>query len=148
MLSTLHKTSALIATGLIATFWTTTVFAELFLTRPEITAVKTAIPYGMILLVPMIATAGATGYRQARGRTAGVIGAKRRRMPIVAINGVLALVPAALFLSIKAQAGQFDTSFALVQAAELAAGAVNLGLMLLNVRDGRRMTAGRRRKLA
>ncbi len=60
-------------------------------------------------------------------------------MPVIAANGVLVLVPAALFLAAKARAGEFDAGFYAVQAVELAAGAVNIALLGLNMRDGMRM---------
>jgi hypothetical protein len=50
------------------------------------------------------------------------------------------LVPCAIILDRWAAAGAFDASFYAVQAIELVAGAVNLTLMGLNVRDGLRMT--------
>lgn len=146
MIPILHKASAFLATLLIATLWTTTVVSELFLSQATLIAVKTAVPYGVMLLIPAIATAGATGFRLAKGRQGGVLRAKVKRMPIVAANGILILIPAAFYLAAKAQAGSFDTAFYAVQALELAAGAANLTLLALNIRDGRKMTAGRRRR--
>ena len=66
-------------------------------------------------------------------------------MPFIAANGVLILVPCAIFLNRSAVAGTFDTTFYLVQGLEFLAGATNLGLMGLNIRDGLRMS-GRFRK--
>ena len=63
-----------------------------------------------------------------------------KRMPFIAANGLLILVPAAIFLDQWASAGAFDTKFYLVQAVELLAGAVNLTLMGLNMRDGLRLS--------
>ena len=70
--------------------------------------------------------------------------AKRRRMPIVAANGLFVLVPSAIFLAVRAQAGDLDGVFYAVQAIELAAGAVNILLLGLNMRDGIRLAARRR----
>ncbi len=145
MPSILHKASGAIALATIALFWCSTVLSELVLDATAITAVKTAIPYGFILLVPALALTGASGLRLARGRRGGVISAKLRRMPIIAANGLLVLMPAAFFLASKAQAGSFDAASYTVQAIELVAGAVNLALLSLNMRDGLRMTARRRR---
>ena len=61
-------------------------------------------------------------------------------MPFIAANGILVLIPSALFLASKAKAAQFDAAFYLVQAIELAAGAANLALLALNMRDGLKMT--------
>jgi hypothetical protein len=66
-------------------------------------------------------------------------------MPFIAANGLLVLVPCAIVLSRWASAGSIDTSFYVVQAIELIAGATNLTLMGLNARDGLRM-AGRLRR--
>ena len=68
------------------------------------------------------------------------MGTKARRMPFIAANGVLILIPSALFLASKASAGSFDASFYLVQAVELIAGAANIVLLGLNMRDGLRLT--------
>ena len=62
-----------------------------------------------------------------------------KRMRIIAGNGILVLIPSALFLASKARAGEFDTSFYVVQVLELAAGAMNIALLGLNLRDGLRM---------
>lgn len=148
MLATVHKVSGGLAALTIATFWLSTLVSELFLGQEAIVTVKSLIPYGFFLLIPAMAAAGATGFRLAAGRTAGLIGAKRRRMPVIAANGVLVLIPSALFLAARAQAGSFDPVFYAVQAVELLAGAVNLTLLGLNIRDGRQMTAGRRRQKA
>lgn len=148
MIAKVHKIAGAIATLTIATFWLSTAVAELALGTGAVITVKTLIPYGFLILIPAMATAGGTGFKLAKGRTAGLIGAKRKRMPIIAANGVLVLIPSALYLAAKAQAGAFDTSFYAVQGLELLAGATNLFLLGLNIRDGRKMTAGRRRRRA
>jgi hypothetical protein len=74
-----------------------------------------------------------------KGRRAGLVGAKIKRMPLIAANGILVLIPSALFLASKAQAAELDTTFYAVQALELTAGAANLALLGLNFRDGLRM---------
>jgi hypothetical protein len=61
-------------------------------------------------------------------------------MPLIAANGLLVLLPAAIFLNLWAAQGTFDSRFYLVQAVELLAGAINLLLMGLNMRDGVKLT--------
>ncbi|NBB83656.1 MAG: hypothetical protein GVY28_09655 [Alphaproteobacteria bacterium] len=107
-----------------------------------IAAVKRGILWGLLLLVPALPMTGASGFRLAGGARSGPIGAKRRRMPIIALNGLLVLVPCAVALDHLAQAGRFGTPFLTLQAIELAAGAVNIALMGLNARDGRRLVRG------
>ncbi len=70
---------------------------------------------------------------------------KKRRMPFIAANGIVILLPAAVYLQNKAVTGTFDTMFYAVQVIELLAGAINLVLMGLNIRDGRAMTKHRRK---
>lgn len=72
----------------------------------------------------------------AKERRAGLIGAKIKRMPYIAVNGILILIPSAFFLASKASAAEFDTSFYVVQALELVAGAINITLLNINMRDG------------
>ncbi|WP_025035851.1 hypothetical protein [Bradyrhizobium sp. DOA9] len=139
MTRTIHPVAGAVALTIIATFWLSTALTELFASHQTIAMVKTAIPWGFLLLVPMLAAAGGSGFVLAKERRAGLIGAKIKRMPFIAGNGILVLVPAALFLASKAKAAEFDTTFYAVQSLELFAGATNIGLLGLNMRDGFRM---------
>ncbi|MEO1985839.1 MAG: hypothetical protein ABGX47_04185 [Martelella sp.] len=144
MLKTMHPIAGALALVLITTFWLSTVMAEVF-AGPELVAlVKAAIPWGFLLLVPLLALAGLSGFRLAGKMRGPLVAAKRRRMPIIAANGIIVLIPCALFLASKAEAGAFDASFYAVQAIELVFGAINIALMAMNMRDGLRMK-GRRR---
>lgn len=144
MLKILHPVAGAVALLTIAAFWLSTAFSELFASEAAVAAVKTAIPWGFLLLIPALAAAGGSGFALAQGRRAGLIGRKIKRMPLIAANGILVLIPAALFLATKARAGEFDAAFYLVQAVELVAGATNITLLGLNMRDGLAM-AGRLR---
>ena len=145
MIKIVHPVAGALAILTIATFWLSTALAELFASEAVVTAVKTAIPWGFSVLIPALAAAGGSGFAMARGRRAGLIGAKIKRMPIIAANGLLVLVPSALYLASKAGAGEFDAAFYLVQALELVAGAVNIALLVLNMRDGLRVKGRFRR---
>lgn len=87
-----------------------------------------------------MAAVGASGFRLGGRSAAPLAVAKKRRMPIIALNGLLVLVPAAFFLAYRADAGRFDAAFYFVQAVELLAGAANLALIGLNMRDGLRLS--------
>jgi hypothetical protein len=81
-----------------------------------------------------------------RGRKlGGVLKQKAQRMPIIAANGILVLIPAALFLAARARSGNFDGWFYAVQMIELVAGATNITLLALNMRDGLKMKGRLRR---
>jgi hypothetical protein len=139
MIKIIHPVAGVLAILTIATFWLSTALSELFASHAIVTMVKTAIPWGFLLLIPALAGAGGSGFALAKGRRAGLVGAKIKRMPLIAANGILVLIPSALFLAFKARAAEFDTSFYVVQALELAAGAANITLLGLNIRDGLRM---------
>ncbi len=148
MTKIVHPLAGLLAILTIATFWLSTALAEMFASQAVITTVKTAIPWGFLLLIPALGAAGGSGFALAKGRRAGLVGAKLKRMPIIAANGILVLIPSALYLASKARAGEFDTAFYAVQALELAAGAANITLLGLNMRDGLRMKGRFRRQPA
>ncbi len=139
MIKTIHPMAGVLAILTIATFWLSTALAELFASQAVVTAVKTAIPWGFLVLIPALAAAGGSGFTMAKGRRTGLIGTKIKRMPIIAGNGILVLIPSALYLASKARAGEFDTAFYAVQALELVAGATNITLLGLNMRDGLKM---------
>ena len=141
MKNRIHAIAGLVGLMTILTFWTSTVASELFGTPETIAAVKAMILWGMLILVPAMITVAGSGRSLARGRRDPIIQGKARRMPIIALNGLLILVPAAIYLSGKAGAGDFDNWFYGVQALELVAGATNIVLMSLNARDGLRLTA-------
>ena|ERR1700726_2399803 len=139
MIKIIHPVAGVLAILTIATFWLSTALSELFASEAIVTVVKTAIPWGFLLLIPALAAAGGSGFALAKGRRAGLIGAKIKRMPLIAANGILVLIPSALFLASKARATEFDASFYAVQALELAAGAANITLVGLNMHDGLRV---------
>jgi hypothetical protein len=142
MLKRFHPIAGIIGFLTILTFWTSTVASELFGSREMIAAVKQAIPWGFLILVPALAITGASGFRMAGMSSEPRIVRKKRRMPFIAGNGLLILIPAALYLATLVSRGEFGSLFYGVQAVELIAGAVNLTLMSLNIRDGLRL-AGR-----
>ena len=138
----IHAIAGTGALVLVSTFWLSTIASELSGSETAVVAVKTTIPWGLPLMVLLMAAAGGTGFSLAAGARAGRIGAKLRRMPFIALNGLLVLIPCALFLGWRAAAGQFDATFYAVQALELVAGAINITLLGLNMRDGIAMARG------
>ena len=146
MVKLIHPIAGALSFAVIALFWGSTIAVEVFGTAEQVVAVKTAIPFGLLVLVPAIAVAGGSGFQRAAGRRGGLLGAKAMRMRFIAFNGIALLVPSALLLAWKAQQGQFDTLFYVVQTIELLAGAANLVLIGANMRDGFRMTRASRRR--
>jgi len=140
-----HLVAGVIALLCIATFFLSTLVAELFGSHALVAQVKALIVApGLWILIPAVAVAGGSGQFLSRSRKGRLVDAKKKRMPFIAANGLLVLLPCAIVLDGWASAGSFDTRFYVVQAVELLAGAINLTLMGLNVRDGLRL-AGRLR---
>lgn len=132
----LHAAAGFLALSCIALFWISTVVAELFLSRGAIATVKQAICYALFAFVPLVAATGGSGFSLGGKSKHPLIAAKRKRMPFIGAVGVLLLIPSAIFLNHRAQAGRFDAVFYAVQALELLGGLTNLALMGLNIRDG------------
>ncbi|WP_022723083.1 hypothetical protein [Rhodopseudomonas sp. B29] len=140
MIRALHPVAGIVAFLTILSFWISTVIVELGGDPASIAAVKLAILWGLALLVPSIAFAGASGFRIGGKSPHPILVAKRLRMRFIAINGIVVLVPCAIFLQQRAGAGVFDQTFSVVQAIELIAGAINLALIGRSIRDGFRLT--------
>jgi hypothetical protein len=134
-----HAIVGSIAFMTILVFLVSTVAVELGGDAAAIARVKAAIVQGLWLLIPALMLTGASGFALARNRSGKLLAAKQKRMPFIAGNGLLILLPAALLLEHWAAAGRFDGMFYTVQAVELLAGAINLTLIGLNIRDGVRL---------
>jgi hypothetical protein len=140
-----HLIAGILAPLCTATFFLSTLLTELFGSHASVAQLKSLIVTpGLWIMIALMAAAGGSGMFLARSRKGRLVDAKKKRMPFIAANGLLVLVPCAIVLDRWAGAGSFDTNFYVVQAIELIAGATNLALMGLNARDGLRM-AGRLR---
>lgn len=140
----IHAAAALLTLLFLAAFWISTVVSELFLAASAVAQVKLAIAYALLGFVPVMMLTAASGFLMGGKGRHPLLLAKRKRMPFIAANGLLILVPAAVFLALRAQAGLLDGVFYGVQVLELAAGAANLALIGLNIRDGLRLGRLRR----
>jgi drug/metabolite transporter superfamily protein YnfA len=142
----IHVIAGLLALTLVGTFMIATIVVEIVGDRSAVVAVKTAILFALVALVPSVMIAGLTGRSMAAGRRAPLIRRKQRRTALVAVVGIAVLVPCAVVLRAMAVHDDFGTNFAAIQAVELAGGLLNLTLLSLNARDGRRLTAPSRRR--
>ena len=141
MTKRVHLTVGLLATLTIATFFVSTVLVEFLGSPDSVAQVKSLIVMpGLWILIPAIAATGGTGFVLSKSRQGRLVTAKKKRMPFIAANGLIILIPCALFLDSWASQGLFDTRFYLVQGLELVAGATNLVLMGMNIRDGLKLS--------
>ena len=132
----IHAAAGAIALITVSAFWLSTATIELFGDAAAVTTVKNCVLAGMAVLIPAMIVAGASGFSLGKGWRSPVVARKKRRMRIIAANGLLVLVPSAFLLSSLADAGRFDSLFTMVQVVEMVAGAVNIVLLSLNMRDG------------
>jgi hypothetical protein len=143
----IHRIGSMMAPLCIATFFLSTFLCELFATHAAVAQLKSLIVTpGLWILIPVLAATGASGMFLANSRRGRLVDSKKKRMPIIAAVGLLVLVPCAIVLNRWATMGIFDTTFYAVQTIELLAGATNLSLIGLNVRDGLRLSGRLRMK--
>jgi hypothetical protein len=140
MKAKLHGFFGVIALLCITTFWLSTAVSELFLEQASVVAVKHAVLTGMWVLIPAIAATGGSGFSLANRRRGRLVDVKGLRMKGVAANGLFILLPSAWVLASWASAGRFDGAFYALQSVELVAGAINITLFTLNIRDGLRLS--------
>ncbi|CAN7241877.1 hypothetical protein [Aminobacter sp. LjRoot7] len=136
MKAKLHAATGGVALLTVSCFWISTVAAELTGSAEIIATVKATILAGMAVLIPAMIIAGASGFSLGKGWKSPVVQHKKRRMRIIAANGLLVLLPSAYVLAGWAAEGRFDIAFIIVQTLELTAGSVNITLLSLNMRDG------------
>jgi hypothetical protein len=140
MSAPVHGVAGSVALLLAASFWLATAVAELFLSANAVVTIKTAILYTIPILIASLVVAGGSGFALSRRRKGRLIETKKGRMRLIAVNGLLVLVPSAVLLHARAAEGQFDMTFFGVQVIELAAGAVQITLLARNLRDGLRLS--------
>lgn len=148
MKQTAHRYAGFLALSCILTFWISTIFSELMGNPQAIAKVKTMILYGMAVLVPSLMTTAGSGFSLAGSNKGRLVSNKKIRMPLIALNGLFILVPSAVFLWWKASHQDFDTAFMIVQATEILAGAVNIILISLNIRDGLKLSRMLKRRMS
>ena len=96
---TIHLVVSIVAILCIAIFFMSTVIVEFSGTHESIAYVKSLIVMpGLFILIPAIAATGGTGFALSRSRNGHLVANKKKRMPFIAANGLLILLPAAIFL--------------------------------------------------
>ncbi|NIY80427.1 hypothetical protein HCZ23_13255 [Celeribacter sp. HF31] len=143
MLPKLHAAFGAAALLIIATFWTATVTTIVIGDKYLIAMAKLGIAWGLLALIPMLILTGVSGNRLGQNMRGPLIGAKQKRMKIIAFNGIVFLVPSALILLPLAMQGQGGLLYWTIQTLELLAGATNITLLGLNMRDGLRLSRRR-----
>jgi Na+-driven multidrug efflux pump len=136
----LHALLGTFALLCVSAFWISSFVSELFLSPSSVVAVKNTVLTAMWLFIPAMAATGASGLALGRNNQGRLFEAKKRRMQIAAVNGLIVLLPCAYTLAAMANAGRFDGMFYAIQGLELAAGGLNVVLLARNMRDGLRLS--------
>jgi uncharacterized membrane protein len=143
MLTHIHRLAGMLAMLLIATFWITSLLADFLATYPQQQSIRSLILAGVGVLIPTLMITALSGKKRLHKRPLNdLLKRKQQRMKWIASNGLLLLLPCAIFLNWRIQISTPDLLFQLVQTLELLAGAVNLTLLGLNARDGMRLRHG------
>jgi hypothetical protein len=146
-----HLAASLAAVAIVTSLLVGSAAVEAFGDQGDIRAAKGWILRTLVVLIPAIVAAGASGRHLAGRSRAAVVRRKLRRMTTIAATGLLVLVPCAITLERLAARDDFGLAFAAVQAVEVLGGTLNLTLLVLNFRDGvalrtKRTAAARRRR--
>ena len=136
MKTLMHAVIGFLGTAMITLFFVSSIVVELNGDEQAVAWVKQMIVYALFALVPLMIITGISGRVIAGARQGRLIRTKMKRMKFVAANGALILIPCAVALNELAAAGTFNATFYALQGIELVAGAFNIGLMGLNIRDG------------
>ena len=133
----LHRIAGLMALGITALFWLGTVLTLVFGGEAIVAGMKLPILYGIAFQLTALLIAGLSGRILAINRLREpLVARKLKRMLAAGAISFVVLLPSAVFLALKIQAGAPDFHWKLAQAAELAAGAAVIILLVLNARDG------------
>lgn len=142
-LTRIHIAAATVALLTVAAFVGLALVSEI--SPDHLATARRWIARGLFLLIPALIVTAATGHEISRGNRRGLVGDKMWRMKVVATNGLVILVPCALFLASRAEAGDIGGVFRIVQGLELVTGVINFTLLGLNFRDGMRLSGRLRR---
>ncbi|PVW14680.1 hypothetical protein [Marixanthomonas spongiae] len=141
---TVHIIATCIAVMTISCFFSFSLLAEILGNEVFIKQVKTAILYCLPILLICMPVLALSGKKLAGNSKSSIVAKKLKRMKLVAINGVI-LISLAIYLYYHAIFKTIDTTFLLIQILELLFGAINLGLIGLNIQAGLKLS-GRMKK--
>jgi hypothetical protein len=140
----IHAGASALALFTVVTFFTSTLITEISGNVEQIASLKENIFFALPLMLIAMPMVGLSGKKLAGKSNSPLVQRKLNRMKLIAINGLI-LVTLATLLYIRSRDLQLDNTFYLLQGLELLLGAVNIGLMVMSVRDGM-LLSGRLKK--
>lgn len=139
MLRRFHRAAAYLAFTIILCLFLSSIFVEVFGRVEHITLVKTVIIYPIPFLIISMIGAGMSGTVLGKTYHHSSVRKKAKRMPFIAVNGMIILLPLAYVLYTMSINEHFDFIFYTIQAAELVFGGLNIYLMALNIIDAKKL---------
>ena len=140
----IHVIATVIAIMTIATFFVSSLVAEINGSETFLRKVKAAILFSLPILLITMPALGVTGNKLAGKSQNPTVLAKRKRMRFVFVNGIT-LITLACFLYYRSHYQTIDSIFLVAQVAEFALGLTNLTLIGLNIKSGLQLS-GRLKK--
>lgn len=134
-----HLTATIIAVLTIINFFGFSLFAEILGQDLFIQQVKTGILYCLPILIVVMPILAISGNKLAGSSRNPLIINKMKRMKFIALNGLI-LILLAIYLYYHATFKTIDSTFLYVQIVELLFGAVNLGLIAMNINAGLKLS--------
>jgi len=131
----IHVIATIIAAITIASFFISSLAAEINGSETAIREVKKVILFSLPVLLIAMPALGATGNMLAGKSQNPIVLAKKRKMKFVLING-LTLISLACFLYYRSHYQTIDGIFFAAQLTEFAFGLTNLTLIGLNIKSG------------
>ena len=136
---TAHITATIIAFLTIGSFFSFSLFAEIIGEELFIKQVKIVILYCLPILVITMPMLAISGKKLAGNSKNPIVSKKMTRMKFIAFNGMV-LITLAIYLYYHAIYKTIDSTFLYVQILELLIGTVNLGLILMNINSGLKLS--------
>lgn len=136
---TAHITATIIAFLTIGSFFSFSLFAEIIGEELFIKQVKIVILYCLPILVITMPMLAISGKKLAGNSKNPIVSKKMTRMKFIAFNGMV-LITLAIYLYYHAIYKIIDSTFLYVQILELLIGTVNLGLILMNINSGLKLS--------
>ncbi|WP_313114355.1 hypothetical protein [Aequorivita sediminis] len=137
-----HIMATVIAGFTISCFFSFSLIAEILGEDFFIKQVKTGILYCLPILVVTMPMLALSGKKLSENSQNPIVNKKLKRMKLIALNGVI-LISLAIYLYYHATYKSIDNTFLYVQVLELVIGALNLGLIVMNINSGLKLS-GRR----
>ncbi|WP_216192248.1 hypothetical protein [Polynucleobacter sp. AP-RePozz3-80-G7] len=140
MKTLLHASAGIFAAFFLFIFFSATLVAELYYSPNDVIAVQQSILQAMWVYIPLIFVAGGMGYVLGNERKGNIVEAKKKRMLAIILVSIFLLFPSVYALASQTADYVRNAVFYGVEVLELIVTALLMILLVLNVRDGAKLT--------